>query len=163
MTKAIDAHTTGASIPHPLAGTTALVPATPSTPRRSLLTGTAAALAAGVAAFQKPGPLPWRGGPRPKTGDDAALLAMLPEWRGLDAFITSPAYDPEEAESTRRHDRWWQIVHRVTDTPARTPEGRAAKAEVLRGVLRDCADHTAPDGRLALSLIRDHEAAGARA
>jgi hypothetical protein len=134
------------------------VPATPSTPRRGLLAGAAAALVAAPIATHA-ATLRTVGSLARDAGPDAALLALLPEWRGLDAFITSDAYDPEEPESTRQHDRWWSIVRRVTDTPARTFEGRAAKAEVLRAVIRDCADHTAPEGRLALSLIRDHQAA----
>ena len=82
---------------------------------------------------------------------DAALVALGAEFVEKDSHITSPAYDADDAFYSAEHDRWWQIVDRATDLPARTETGRGAKATILAAVIRDCCRKDDPDALLALS------------
>lgn len=92
---------------------------------------------------------------RASKGHDAELIALAAEFAEKDAHVSSPAYDVDDAFFSAQHDRWWQIVHRVTDLPAQTTGGHAAKATILAALIRDRRREDDPDARLTLSLIRD--------
>ena len=158
--------------------------------RRNLLGGSSAALLAGVAAavaahgaeFQKPGPLPWRGSPRPAepvSGEDAELIALCAALARQHALVDAiqeeghhlppditPASEAQERRLDAAPDDWWATAERIEATPARTAGGLRAKAEAMRLVLLrlvcchpgDTIEYIAEsemEDRMAWSLARD--------
>jgi hypothetical protein len=130
-----------------------------------MLTG-GTALLASAAAFAKPGPLPWRNGPRPTPtpGDDAELLALVGSFQQLDAevqrlnaaagVITDETWDAVQGQ-------WWAVAGRIEQMVAMTAAGVAAKASLLMPIVRDTAglEEASAGERFALSVARDMGAA----
>lgn len=143
--------------------------------RRGLLAGGAAALVAGAAAFQKPGPLPWRNGPRPTepvqpmpefgaAGDDAELLALHRTFLTQHAIVQAwNAGEVTEEIGEAAHDRWWECVEAMVDIPATTPEGLWAKAETALLATDLTGGHGGSDEELVRSVVRDITTRRARA
>lgn len=126
--------------------------AIPSTSRRSLLAGASAALVAGAATFQKPGPLPWRNGPRPTepvqpmpgfgaAGDDTELVALVDQfWRHDAALDAWNADRMNETEGERHNNAWWNCCRAMTGITPQTEAGRRAKAAVALAALEKVQD-----------------------
>jgi hypothetical protein len=150
----------------------------PSPSRRTLLTGTAAALLAGAAAVTAASAVP--AAPAGADGADGelirlrlALVAQLDEVArvqdALHHLPLSPASNALEQRLDAADGVWWNIADQIAGIPARGVPGQRAKAAALllvleHGVLTDIGDTlddiaagTAgdPDHRLALSLARD--------
>jgi hypothetical protein len=100
----------------------------------------------------------------PTASVDAELLALVAEFRQVDAHMTAlgvPDAAPDahgdtwESAGAAVQDRWWEIVNQVIDLPAHTQAGWAAKASMIPAVFRDLGDDDTADHTLALSLVRD--------
>ncbi len=91
--------------------------------------------------------------------DDAELLSLCAAFQETHQRQLSLAR--EESISDEQFNavtgEWWDLLHRITDTPARTPEGCAAKAAMMEPVLRNTPglDALEPADRFALGLARD--------
>jgi hypothetical protein len=103
---------------------------------------------------------------------DAELLALAAEFHQVDARLmeinaeikadASGAMTWDGLGAGVVHDRWWEIVDRVIDTPAFTVPGWVAKGSGFPVVLRDLVglDSTTADHRLTLSLVLDMQRHG---
>lgn len=100
----------------------------------------------------------------------AAFLEADRELKALDVDAARPlhahaiAIDDQASLMDAALERWWSAMHSVIDTPAKTPAGLRAKAEVLRGAVLEAVvlgpEYTigeSGDGheRLAWSLVND--------
>jgi hypothetical protein len=111
------------------------------------------AFALGVAAFVKPPPLPWRGGPRPLGNPDAELLALCAAFH--------EAHDAWYARRDDFSDAWeeagerrWAISDQLQGIPAVTEAGRVAKARVALVVLHEKCGRDSIDD-LVYAALRD--------
>ena len=95
----------------------------------------------------------------------AAAMAIDRESNRLwDAAVAAAADSPAGHPAWRAYDdnedatlgEWHDLVHQISDTPARTPEGLRMKAAVARSAMPgERKDDLAPCDRLALSLYAD--------
>jgi len=146
MPKAIHGHNMPASFP--------LCPATQAglslPPRRHLLAGLGAALAAGAVAV-----VPVPAGAEPADAD-AALLALHRRFLAHHAVVEAwNAGRVTEAVGEPAHDAWWDCVDALIETRAATLPGIKAKSEVALLAFEMAGGNGGPDEELVRSALRD--------
>lgn len=134
--------------------------ALPSTHRRTLFTGAfAASIFAAMASNAFSLPI-----------QDAALLTLCEQYWTLDAALhtleweTTGENGPEEATIEQRinnlADEQYTVITQIKDSPAKTSQGRAAKAKVLFRLLPPAVDaynltNESEEIQLVMSLVQD--------
>lgn len=97
-------------------------------------------------------------------GNDAELLRLGAQFQKLHTILRAQEHtssiSDEQLEAVS--DRWWEVLNRARDIPARTLKGLRAKAAMFEPLIIQTVglDTDDPCHRFALSLARDVLAIG---